>query len=67
MDRDKAREGLAQITDEAARIAETSRIEGVYHLDLAVTHMLTKRENGTYPKKEVVARIVDSIQHMVYD
>lgn len=66
MDREKAREGLPKIVDAAVRQAETFRIEGNYHLELALSELYTARK-GKMPEKEVLARIIDSVQILLYE
>ena len=66
MDREKARMAALQITDDAARQREISRIEGEYVLGLAVDHMMHAK-TGKLPKPEESRRIVDAVQRLVYD
>jgi hypothetical protein len=66
MDRDKARQEALSIADELARTKETSRIEGDYHLGMAVSHMYVAKK-GKLPGKEVLWRITEAIQNLVYD
>jgi hypothetical protein len=66
MDRDKARQDALSISDDDARMREIGRIEGDYHLGMAVSHMYLAKK-GVLPQKEVLWRVRDAIQTLVYD
>ena len=66
MDREKAREQLATITEDAARQAETFRIEADYHLRLAISNSYVAK-HGKIPEKEVLNRLVSSFQTTFYE
>jgi hypothetical protein len=66
MDRDKAREALPLIADDAVRESETMRIEGNYNLEMALSELYTARK-GKMPEKEVLLRITDAVQILLYD
>ena len=66
MDREKERERLPYVKDDASRQYLTTRIEVEYHIGLAVTNLLTSRKQAP-PENEKLARIVGAIQVLMYD
>lgn len=66
MDRDKAREALLGIADDAVRESETMRIEGLCYLEYAASCLYTAR-HGKMPEKGRLWRLAEAMQILLYD
>ena len=66
MDREKARERLANITDPLERQAETFRIEGDYYLEAYISSRYMQLK-GKCIKPDALLRIFKAIETLAYD